>query len=652
MCGIAGMLRHDGAPVEGALIEQMIRVLRHRGPDSSGIHVDGSLGLGAARLAIIDLEHGDQPIRDPAAGLCVVQNGEVYNHRELREELSRRGLRFDTHSDTEVILRAYQAEGPRFVRRLRGMFALAIWDAPRRRLVLARDRFGIKPLLYRRTASSLAFASELKSLLCLPDFSGEVDPAAVHAFLSHNSIPAPLTIYRDARKLAPGHMLVSVDGRIHIERFARPAPASAAGLRRESEEELAEELRERLRDSVRAHLVSDVPVGVLLSGGVDSSTITALAAQEGSRAPSTFSIGFAERSFNELDSARLVARRYETDHHEVVLLPEDAQRMVEIGAAFDEPFADSSALATYLVAELAAAHVKVVLTGEGADELFGGYETYVADLLAMRRLPGLALAGPLVRRLPSSNGRVSVEYRAKRFIEARSLPPLERHHGFKEIFTRAQRAALLREAWRGEHDPLATGRARFAETVGAPLLARLQDVDIGVYLVDDLLVKTDRMTMAHSLEARVPFLDQVVAELAGALPTSMKVRGWSKKRLLRRAVEPWVPAAILRGRKRGFSIPAAAWLRGQLEPFAREILAADVLRAQGFFEPAAIEAVLDAHMRGQRDNSRQLWGLMCFTLWADGARGAGGAPRGDPTPSWSRWRGAGLDPERGSAAAR
>jgi asparagine synthase (glutamine-hydrolysing) len=388
-------------------------------------------------------------------------------------------------------------------------------------------------------------------------------------------------------------------------------------VRRERAEALAGELRIRLRDSVRAHLVADVPVGVLLSGGIDSSALTALAAGETAAPVKTFSIGFEERTFDELALARLVADRYGTDHHELVLRPDAAELLPRLAAALDEPLGDSSALPTYLVSRLASEHVKVVLSGEGGDELFGGYDTYAADLLAARVGGAARLLSPLVERLPSGNGRVPLDYKLKRFTRAAHLPALEAHHGWKEIFGPAARRALLGAD--GVRDPLEPYRARWAETAGAPELARLQDVDLGIYLVDDLLVKTDRMSMAHSLEARVPFLDAHVAELGLALPTALKVRGLAKKRLLRRAVAPLVPAAIVKGRKRGFSIPAAAWLRGPLVPFAREVLSPARLGAQGVLDPRAAGAVLDRHVSGAEDLSRQLWGLICLSLWMDRA---------------------------------
>ncbi|MBA3331614.1 MAG: asparagine synthase (glutamine-hydrolyzing) [Actinobacteria bacterium] len=607
MCGICGIASVRGR-VDPGRLAAMSKTLAHRGPDSDGLVVEGGIGLAARRLSIIDLATGDQPLTNEDGTITVVQNGEILNFRELRRELESRGHRFSTSGDTEVLAHLYEEEGDAFAARLRGMFALAVWDARRERLVLARDRFGIKPLVYRERAGELIFASELRALP-----RGEIDLDALEAFLATSSIPAPLTIFRGSAKLPPGHLLVWERGTVRLERYARPMPVPAGEVLRGSEQELAEELRRRLRDSMRAHLVSDVPVGVLLSGGVDSALLAALAAQESDEPLHTFSIGFRERSFDELADARLVAERYGTVHHELVVRPDAALLLPALAQAYDEPFADSSALPTLLVSELAAGEVKVALSGEGGDELFGGYYTYAADLLALRAGRLARLARPLVELLPSSSERASFDLKAKRFVRAAHLPPLERHQGWKEILSADARAELTGR--RSSFDPLDFARARFAETEGAELLARLQDVDLGLYLADDLLVKTDRSSMAHSLEVRVPFLDTAVSELALALPTRMKVRGLRKKVLLRRAAEPLVPRRIVRGRKRGFSIPAAAWLRSELEPFARETLSHETLRRQGFFEPAVARRLIDEHVAGKEDRSRQLWGLLAFTLW-------------------------------------
>jgi len=618
MCGICGLVALDGSEVDATPLAAMSESLRHRGPDSEGSVVDGPVALAARRLSIIDLEGGDQPVGNEDGSVKVVQNGEIYNYRELRAGLERRGHRFSTQSDTEVLVHLYEEHGPTFVRELRGMFALALWDSRQRRLVLARDRFGIKPLYYGSEGGLLSFASELKALP-----RGEVDLDALEAFLTFNSIPAPLSIWRGTLKLPAGHLLVwEGKGEPRLERFARPAPVPAGEVRNGKESELAEELRARLRDSVRAHLVADVPVGILLSGGVDSGALAALAALESGERVQTFSIGFEEGSFDELSEARKVAKRYDTNHHELVLKPDAAELLPKLAAAFDEPFADSSALPTYLVSELASRHVKVALSGEGGDELFGGYYTYVADLLAPRVGPLAGVIRPLVEALPSSSGRTSFDYKAKRFVRAAHLPPLERHHAFKEILSPEARAELLAHGRRGSADPLDAYRARYEETEGAEPLARLQDVDLGIYLVDDLLVKTDRASMAHSLEARVPYLDEVVAGFALALPTRLKVRGLAKKRLLRKAVAPLLPHSVVYGKKRGFSIPAAAWLRGPLVPFAREVLSAETVRRQGYFSPETVTRLLEDHIAGREDLSRQLWGLLSFTLWCEQAEHA------------------------------
>jgi len=597
VCGICG--------TTNGRVDEMLHALVHRGPDSGGTYSDGALSLGARRLSIIDLAGGDQPIENEDGTCVVVQNGEIYNYPELRRELERGGHRFRTNCDTEVHLHLYEEHGPEYARLLRGMFAVALWDTRRRRLVLARDRFGIKPLYYRHVGGTLEFASEVRALP-----RGEIDLDALEAFLAFNSIPAPYSIFRDIRKLPAGHVLVWQDGEVELTRYARPGPLE---VRHDDEAELVEELRARLRDSVRAHLLSDVSVGVLLSGGVDSAVLAALAAQETAEPVHTFTIGFEERSFDERADARRVAERYGTVHHELLVRPDPQLLFETLADVFDEPFADSSALPTYLVSQLASDDVKVALSGEGGDELFGGYYTYAADLLA-ERVGGLAgLARPLVERLPTSTAKASFDYKAKRFVRAAHLPPLERHHGWKEIFSPELRAEV--RGARAGLDPVDLYRARYAETEGAPELARLQDVDFGIYLVDDLLVKTDRASMANSLEARVPFLDSVITNFAFSLPTKHKVRGLAKKVLLRKAAAPLLPHEVVHGRKRGFSIPAAAWLRGELEPFARATLSADTLRRQGFFEPAVVTRLLDEHVRGVEDRSRQLWGLLAFTLW-------------------------------------
>jgi len=608
MCGIAGLAALTGGAVDPGPLQAMCDALHHRGPDDEGLWSDGPVALGNRRLSIIDLAGGHQPMASEDGRVVVVQNGEIYNHEALHAELEAAGHRFRTRCDTEALVHGWEQWGEGLFERLRGMFAVAIWDARDRRLVLARDRFGIKPLYWTAQSGTLSFASELKALRVL-GIDEAIDVDALEAYLAFNSIPHPLTIFRGTSKLPPGHLLSWRPGNDpQVREWRRERPAPADELRTEDFDELAAEARERMRDSVRAHLVSDVPVGVFLSGGVDSGALTALAAELTPGKVSTFSIGFEESSFDELEHARLVARRYDTDHHELVLSPDAAELLPEIVSAFDEPFGDSSVLPTYLVSRLAAQHVKVALSGEGGDELFGGYYTYVANLMAPRLAPLARVARPFVERLPSSSRRISLDYKARRFVRAAHLPPVERHHGFKEIVAPELRTELL-GGERGA-DPLDAWRAHWDETEGAEELARLQELDLNLYLPSDLLVKTDRASMAHSLEARVPFLDPHVAELALALPTAMKVRGRQKKRLLRRAMEPLLPREVVHGAKRGFSIPAAAWFRGDLEPFAREVLGGAQL-----VDSASALRLLDEHVARRDDHSRALWGLVSLELW-------------------------------------
>jgi len=642
MCGICGALSLSPPavpPCAPETLAAMSAALRHRGPDSAGSFADGEIALAVRRLAIMDPAGADQPIASEDGQVQVVFNGEIYNHRELRADLRRRGHRFATGGDTEVLVHLYEERGASFVSELRGMFALALWDARERRLVLARDPFGIKPLLYALDDRRLAFASELRALLTLPDLSRELDLDALEAYLTVNVVLTPRTILRSVRRLPAGHLLVAEDERIRIERYARPLPVPAADVRRESARELAVETRDRLRDSVGAHLVSDVPVGILLSGGLDSGGITALAAEHaGGERMKTFTVGFAaQRSFDERRRARLVADRYGTEHHELVIGPEHAALLPQVVAALDEPRGDATALPYWLAAGLASEHVKVVLSGEGGDELFGGYQTYVADRYAPKLDRPLRAIAPLLERWPSSSRRLSLDFKLRRLAGGAGLAALERHHAWKEIFSADARAELLRPqaAPPGGADPLGAYAARYAESEGAEPLARLQDLDIGTFLADDLLTQTDRAGMAHGLEIRVPYLDPVVAELALALPANARVRGLTTKAVLRDALAPLLPRSVVRGAKRGFCSPAAAWLRGPLEELARDVLAPDALRRQGLFASGPVTRALDRHVARREDLSRQLWALLAFTLWHDAVLGSSPATRPsrpDPVP--------------------
>lgn len=589
--------------------------LRHRGPDDSGVYIGAGVGLAMSRLSIIDLDGGHQPLVSEDGQVVVVCNGEIYNYRELRSELRSAGHNFRTESDTEVIVHLFEEYGSRFPERLRGMFAIALWDAKSRSLLLARDRFGIKPLVYSLTRGGLAFSSELDSLAEFPDFDRSVAPAALVSYLAFNWISGPQTIYKGASRLPPGCTLVLRDGASAMRRFGRPFDdrTSLTGI---TEAEAEAELIDRLRESVNAHLVADVPVGVLLSGGVDSSMLTALAAQQSSTRLKTFSIGFDDPTYNELAKARRVARLFGTDHHELVVSPDVAAVTQSVARALDEPLGDSSAIPTYLVSELAAADVKVVLSGDGGDELFGGYNTYVAASLARWLWPAAILARPFVRRMPDTKSRMSD--RVKRFVEGAPLPALERHGAWLEVFSADQRERLLTPGWRVPGvDPMMEHRQQYDDVQELDPAMRLQHVDVGTYLADNLLRKVDLTSMAHSLEVRVPLLDFAVSDFAYHLPEHLKVRRLQKKRLLRRAARGLLPAEILDARKQGFSIPAASWLRDDLRPMIDDVLSPGTLRAQGFFEPGAVGRLVDEHTARRVDHSRRIWSVLMFTLWAD-----------------------------------
>jgi asparagine synthase (glutamine-hydrolysing) len=573
------------------------------------------IALAARRLAVIDLEGGHQPVGNESGDVQVVQNGEIYNYRELRDRLIRRGHRFASACDTEVIVHLYEEEGADFARHLEGMFAIALWDSAQKCLILARDRFGIKPLLYTTVDGELAFSSELKSLLEVPNVSRIVSEDSLQTYLTFNYIPGHRTILRDVHRLRPGHLLILQDGRVELREYGAPSgshhPADHVGV---DERSLAEELLARLRSSVRAHMVADVPVGVLLSGGIDSSVLTALAA-EVSPGISTFSIGFSDSTVNELEKARIVAHEFGTDHHELIVEPELTELLPRLVAAFDEPLGDSSLLPTYLVAELARKHVTVALAGEGGDELFGGYWSYAADSICRVMGRPISLAQPLVGRMRDARFRSAG--RLKRLSRGAALPPFERHCAWQAVFERETVAELMVAAPTPGGDPLEEHRRRYQAAAPFNWLTRLQDVDVGTYLASDLLMKSDLASMAHSLELRVPFLDLRVSEFAYALAAHHKVRYLSKKRLLRRAARSLLPPGIVDAPKQGFSIPAASWLRAELKPLIVDTLVPDTLRRQGFLKPAVVERLARSHFNGQENVSAGLWGLLMFTLWVD-----------------------------------
>jgi asparagine synthase (glutamine-hydrolysing) len=615
MCGICGLVAlTPEATVHGDVLARMTRKLIHRGPDDVGSMLTSAVGIAVRRLSIIDLEGGHQPMANEAGDVFVVQNGEVYNFAALRSDLRSRGHHFRTECDTEVIVHLYEEKGPTFARDLRGMFAIAVWDQRLGRVVLTRDRFGIKPLLYTVADGVFAFSSEMKSLLEVPR-ERLVSLEALHAYLAFTWTPGNSTMLEGVHRVPPGHIVTIMQGAVTIEKYGDVTDASqTVALDGMSEGELAQELRERMRDSVRAHLVSDVPVGVLLSGGVDSSLITALAAEIAPRLK-TFSIGFRDRSFNELDKARLVAQHFGTDHHELVVEPDLAILLPRLVETFDEPLGDSSLVPTFLVSELARRDVKVALAGEGGDELFGGYRSYVADSISRRWGPAMRYGRPLVERLPARHSRWID--RARRFSTGVGLPPLERHCAWQFAFSPAVVDSLLVADAASRTDPLVEQRRRYAAGAHLDWLTRLQDVDTATYLPNDLLMKSDLASMAHSLEIRVPFLDTRVSGFAYALAPHHKVRGLQKKRLLRRAARPLLPSGILNAPKQGFSIPAASWLHGELRSLVTDVLSPATVLRQGFFDPATVQRVLRAHFDRTENHASGLWGLMMFTLWAD-----------------------------------
>jgi asparagine synthase (glutamine-hydrolysing) len=618
MCGISGLYSLDAASaVDPQALARMSAALAHRGPDGTGTFRDGPVGLTARRLAIVDVAGGDQPLASEDGRVRLVCNGEIYNHRELRRRLERRGHVFRSGSDCEVAVHLYEELGLGFAGELRGMFALALWDRAQRRLVLARDRFGIKPLLYARDGRRLAFASELRALTVLPDVSREIDLAALGTYLTVNAVMGERTMLGAVRRLRPGHLMIAEHGGSRLWRYARDLPAGRGEEREEPVSVLAEEAKDRLGRSVTDHLQADVEVGVLLSGGIDSGLVAALAARRVAGRLKTFSVGFTEAAFDERPLARSIARRYGTDHSELFVGPEAADELADVARAFDEPRGDSTALPYWLLARLASRSVKVALSGEGGDELFGGYQTYQADVLGAAAARAAALMTPLVRAWPASAARLSLDFRLRRLARGAGLQPLERHHAWKEIFSGPERERLLAAGRHSAADPLAEHRLRYAETEGADPLARFQDVDIGTFLADDLLPQADRAGMAHGLEIRVPFLDPQVAELALALPRRAKVTAWRSKRVLRVAGASLLPDPVVRGPKRGFCTPAAAWLRGPLLPLASDVLAGETLARQGYFRPRAVHALLARHVARREDLSRPLWALIAFTLWHD-----------------------------------
>ena len=620
MCGIAGFVESSRSAMplsveaSGALVHRMCDVIRHRGPDDEGVWVEPGVALGMRRLSIIDLSTGHQPIHNEDETVWNVFNGEIYNFRELRRALELAGHRFYTSTDTETIVHAYEEWGTRAVGRLRGMFGLAIWDTRSRTLLIARDRIGIKPLHYATVGGRLYFGSEIKSLLEAPDLPRELDLDALDHYLSFLYTPRDGSIFKHVRKLPPGHLLTWHDGDVSIEQYWQlPVDEDYRG----SESDAIADLRGVIADAVKSHLVSDVPLGAFLSGGIDSSTIVGLMAQESGSRVKTFSIGFDVPEFDELEHARRVARHFGTEHHEFVVKPDAVDILDALVSHFDEPFADSSAIPTWYVSQMARRHVTVVLSGDGGDELFGGYDRYVPhprvvafdrySPRALRRVAAIAAA-----RLPHGA-------RGKNFLRHVSRDDHGRYVDSIRFFGSDEKPALLtrdvQEGLTSGVDPetrLATHFDRYAHLAWPSQMMRF---DAETYLPEDVLTKVDRMSMAHSIESRVPLLDNEVIAFASRLPSSMKIRNGRRKHVLKEVAATLLPREILERRKQGFGVPLGVWFRGNLrELFADTLLSASTLQ-RGYFQPAFVRQILNEHLSGKRDHTLRLWQLVVFERW-------------------------------------
>jgi len=617
MCGIAGMLAEPGRLADSRLLRAMTGILAHRGPDGDGHHEDGRVGLGHRRLSIIDLATGEQPMSNDDASVWITFNGEIYNYRELRRELESRGYRFRTASDTEVIIKAYEAFGPDCVGHLRGMFAFALWDARRRRLFLARDRAGIKPLVYAWNGRRLLFASELKALLQDPDLARELDSEALRDYLTFLYIPSPKTIFRGIRKLPPAsYLLLDADGgEPVIRRYWQLEFRPEAGR---GEAEWIEGLRAQLADAVQSHLVSDVPIGAFLSGGVDSGSVVALMARAAQGPVRTFSIGFEDEAFDEVGYARQVAQRYHTDHYEFVVKPDALEALPRLAWQFDEPFADSSALPTYYVSKITREHVTVGLSGDGGDENFAGYTRY-ARALALHR--GLDRGpGRLVRPFLALGGRLlPTGARGQGYLALLGADPVDRYY---QIMTGGRIGALRGLLGADVRDSVMPGLGpdRFRAHAGAAAahdyVAALQRIDIETYLPEDILTKVDRTSMLVSLEARVPLLDHVLMEYVATMPTALKLSDAGGKAIFKHAMADALPHDVLHRPKMGFGVPLARWFRAELGDHAREVLLDGRTRRRGLLDTDAVAGLLEEHRSGRRDRATLLWAVLCLEEWA------------------------------------
>ena len=624
MCGIAGFLNLDSnRKADPRVLQRMCDVITHRGPDDEGIYVNGPVGLGMRRLSIIDIDGGHQPIFNEDGSLCIVFNGEIYNHREIRQEMVSRGHFYNTQTDTESILHLYEEFGPHCLERLRGMFAFAIWDSRNHRLFMARDRVGIKPLFYRIDDSRLIFASEIKSILQNPHVPREMDWQALDSYFALSYINAPRTIFKGITKLPPGYYLIWENGKIRLERywdlFYRPNHKAKV-------EDLCAEFLDVLHEAIGLHSISDVPLGAFLSGGIDSSVLIALMSEQMAGPVKTFTVGFGgtvggypdERPF-----AQLIANRYKTSHRELEVLPNLEGLLEKIVTAFDEPFADDSSVPMYYVSKLAREHVKVALSGLGGDELLGGYERYLGFALSesYARIPRWlhqCVISPVVGIVPESrNGNYAVNH-LKRFIQGANLPPAERYFAYRALLNRTQRTALLADDLQDEICGTGIeeqcGRYYHSPNATAPL-DRIMYQDVKVYLPDDILVNTDRISMLHSLEVRVPFLDHKVMEFCATIPATLKIKGFQKKYLFKKAVAHLVPKNILHKRKQGFVGPMAMWLRHELKEYTLDMLSESSLKKHGYLKPQSVANILDEHFSRRKQHDTLIWALLCFQVW-------------------------------------
>jgi asparagine synthase (glutamine-hydrolysing) len=615
MCGIAGIVSNEYGSVDPATIHQMCQTIIHRGPDDEGIFVKGQAGLGMRRLSIIDLAGGHQPLFNEDGTVWIVYNGEVYNFPELRPELESRGHHFRTHTDTEVIVHLYEELGAQCVEKLRGMFAFAIYDERRGRLLLARDRLGIKPLHYASFKGRLLFGSEIKSILAVQPELGRVNPQALLQYLHLGYIPDPATAFLEIHKLPPGHVLELERGKVSVRQYW---DLPEYGTQQpHSEEECLEELEQRLAEAVRIRLISDVPLGALLSGGVDSSTVVALMARASSGPVKTFSVGFRHADFNEAPYARMVAQRFGTDHHELILEPDVVETVQTLARSLEEPFGDSSMLPTYYISRLARQHVTVALSGDGGDELFAGYDRYRRCLRKeFEWIPGWAghfYRERVYRRLPSGLRGRNLAYNA-------SLPWEERYLQAVSLMAFERETPLLSEDFRksvaASGDALNFMRDYIRSAPAADHLSRILYLDTKTYLPGDILTKVDRMSMLTSLEVRVPILDHVFLEWVTALPQRWKMRSGSQKHIFRELAERvGVPREVLNRPKQGFALPLEHWMRGELKGLILSILLEPRTLQRGYLNAAGVRKMLDEHFRGRRSHWHHIWMLLMLELW-------------------------------------